>query len=79
MFIHCNPKEHFRSTNHYREFLLEKARFMNQIDYKTESEANLYLDEMLQFYEKNGYVPSIETIKQEREELYKLWRESRKK
>lgn len=69
IFIHCDPRNSYRSTNHYREFLLEKARFMNQINYKTESRANMYLDEMLQFYEKKGYVPSVETIKQEMEEL----------
>ena len=38
-----------------------------------------YLDEMLRYYENKGYVPSVETIKQEREELYKFWREHNKK
>ena len=67
IYIHCNPKKKYESTNQYREFLLEKARFMNQIDYKTESKARYYLDDMLRFYDKNGYVPSIETIEKERE------------
>lgn len=77
--IHTKPKELFERINRYREFLIEKARFMNQIDYETESKSHYYLDEMLRYYENKGYVPSVETIKQEREELYKFWREHNKK
>lgn len=65
--------------NRFREFLLDKARFMNEIGFMTEQNARPYLDDMLRAYEKKGYVPSVETIIREREERWKRWEESRKK
>ena len=51
----------------------------NKIGIMTEYEARPYLDEMLQAYERRVHVPSVETIKREREERFKRWEESRKK
>ena len=65
--------------NRFREFLLDKARFMNEIGFMTEHDARPYLDDMLRAYEKKGHVPSVETIIREREERWKQWEESRKK
>lgn len=64
--------------NKFREFLLDKAQFMNEIGFMTEHNARPYLDDMLRAYEKKGYVPSVETIIREREERWKRWEESRK-
>ena len=74
--IHCEAGVRY---NKFREFLLDKARFMDEIGIMTEYEARPYLDEMLQAYERRGHVPSVETIKREREERWKRWEESRKK
>lgn len=74
--IHCEAGVRY---NKFRELLLDKARFMNEIGIMTEYEARPYLDEMLQAYERKGHIPSVETIKQEREEHFKFWKESRKK
>ena len=65
--------------NRFREFLLDKARFMNEIGFMTEQNARQYLDDMLRAYEKKGHVPSVETIIREREERWKRWEELRKK
>ena len=65
--------------NKFREFLLDKARFMNEIGFMTEHNAHPYLDDMLRAYERKGYVPSVDTIIREREERWKRWEESRKK
>ena len=64
--------------NRFREFLLDKARFMNEIGFMTEHSARPYLDDMLRAYEKNGYVPSVDTIIRERNERWKRWEEARK-
>lgn len=64
--------------NRFRELLLDKTRFMNEIGIMTEHDARPYLDDMLRSYEKKGYIPSVETIIREREERWKRWEESRK-
>ena len=66
------------SYNQFREFMLDKALFMNEIGFMTEYEAPYNLDEMLQAYERNGHVPSVEEIIRERRERFKLWAEYRK-
>ena len=48
--------------NKYRELLLDKARFLDDIDFRTEYDARPYLDEMLQTYARKGHMPSVETI-----------------
>lgn len=60
--------------NKFREFLLDKARFLNDIDIMEEYESRFYLDEMLQTYARKGLMPSAETIQREREDRFKRWR-----
>lgn len=76
IMIVCKPGYFY---NKYRELLLDKARFMNEIGYMTERNAHTYLDDMLRHYEKKGYIPEVETIIKEREERLKYWREHNKK
>lgn len=65
--------------NRFREFMLDKARFMNEIGIMTEYEARPYLDDMLRAYERKGHVPSVEAVIRESEERWKRWEETRKK
>lgn len=60
--------------NKYREFLLDKARFLDEIDFRTEYDARPHLDEMLQAYARKGHMPSSEVIQREREARFKRWR-----
>ena len=69
IIIDCKPGIRY---NKYRELLLDKARFMGEINFRTEyEERSFILDEMLRVYEIKGHVPSIETLKKGWADRYK--------
>ena len=66
--INCCP--HF-SHNDYRDWLLEKAHFLNDINHWTQPTDEQLLDDMLRAYAKRGHMPSAEQIRNEKDNRWK--------
>ena len=60
--IDCSPRYHH---NEYKTWLLEKARFLNDINLWTLPPEELVLDDMLRVYARKGYMPTEEQIRNE--------------
>lgn len=60
--IDCSPRYHH---NEYKTWLLEKARFLNDINLWTMPPDELVLDDMLRTYARKGEMPSEEQVRNE--------------
>ena len=60
--IDCCPRYHH---NEYKTWLLEKARFLNDINLWTLPPDELVLDDMLRAYARKGHMPTEEQIRNE--------------
>lgn len=60
--IDCSPRYHH---NEYKTWLLEKARFLNDINLWTLPPDELVLDDMLRAYARKGHMPTEEQIRNE--------------
>ena len=66
--INCCPRFEY---NEYKNWLLEKAHFLNDINSWTQPTDEQLLDDMLRAYAKRGRMPSEDQIKSERDNHWK--------